>query len=482
MEKDSYINRINEDFNYDETVEIIDQEHGGVNEGKIKSIRGDLLVVYNKDTKREERYNREDNIIIKLWEPGRPFQVFNRVDLRLINSDYWIIGMITDIDNEKEQLCIKYTDKEKNIQEEWVNIHSERISPVGQHTSGIGTGNILTAEEINQKLFKNRKFITLNKDQEQKIINNLEKLHFFIKKTKGDGNCMFRAVSDQVYGNEDYHDIIREKCMDYLLIEREFFSQFVEGGEKEFDNYVNMKRKSGVWGDDVELQAISEIYNRPIEIYCGSNKPLKTFHENLKDFNLNNENDNKTDIKISPIRVSYHGKEHYNSVVPTKFDVKIWRNYKDNILTKNPGEYEDEILNMKKERKLRKLTEKKEVEESRKLFVKNKDKYLDDMLLDLMLNEGGDNDKSIMKQSELEYKKEQDEMLKKAIDESIKDTEKNESTKNKGMDEMDLYSNPIIQSALELGFSLDDAIMAYSLYPNNQDLAMQYLLSTKSYQ
>ena len=79
---------------------------------------------------------------------------------------------------------------------------------------------------------------------------------------------------------------------------------------------------------------------------------------------------------------------------------------------------------MKKERKLRKLNEKKEIEESRKLFVKTKDKYLDDMLLDLMLNEGGQNDKSIMKQSELEYKKEQDEMLKKAIDEPIKETEK----------------------------------------------------------
>ena len=35
-----------------------------------------------------------------------------------------------------------------------------------------------------------------------------------------DGNCMFRSVSD---GNEEYHDIIRQKCMDYLLIEREFF-------------------------------------------------------------------------------------------------------------------------------------------------------------------------------------------------------------------------------------------------------------------
>ena len=50
-----------------------------------------------------------------------------------------------------------------------------------------------------------------------------------------------------------------------------------------------MKRKSGVWGDDVELQAISEIYNRPIEIYCGSNKPQKTFHQKLNVYNLNNE-------------------------------------------------------------------------------------------------------------------------------------------------------------------------------------------------
>jgi OTU domain-containing protein 5 len=392
--------------------------------------------------------------------------------------------MIVDINNEKEQLCIKYTNNENNFREEWINIHSQRIAPVGKYTKSVGTGTLLSAEEINQKLFKNRKFITLNQSQEEKIKTNIEKLHFFIKKMEGDGNCMFRAVSDQVYGNEDFHNIIREKCMDYLLIEREFFSQFVEGGDKEFDNYINMKRKFGVWGDDVELQAISELYNRPIEIYSGSDKPLKTFHENIKEYNLKEKekNEQNNSIKISPIRISYHGKEHYNSVVPTKFDFDIWRSYKDNMINKSPGEYEDEVLIMKKKQKLNKINDKKEIEESRKLFVKTKDKYLDDMLLDLMLNEGGENDKSIMKQSELEYKKEQDEMLKKVIDESIKDKEKNESNKSKGMDEMDLYSNPIIQSALELGFSLDDAIMAYSLYPNNQDLAMQYLLSTKSYQ
>ena len=46
------------------------------------------------------------------------------------------------------------------------------------------------------------------------------------------------------------------------------------------------------------------------------------------------------------------------------------------------------------------------------------------MLLDLLLNEDGKNDKSIMEQSKLEYKKEQDDLLKKAIKESIDDSKK----------------------------------------------------------
>ena len=120
---------------------------------------------------------------------------------------------------------------------------------------------------------------------------------------------------------------------------------------KEFDNYINMKSKLGVWGDDVELQAISEIYNRPIEIYSGSNKPLKTFHENINEFNLKQENkDNQLEIKkISPIRISYHGQEHYNSIIPRKNNYEIWINYKDSMINTTPGEYEEQILKMKEE-------------------------------------------------------------------------------------------------------------------------------------
>ena len=54
------------------------------------------------------------------------------------------------------------------------------------------------------------------------------------------------------------------------------------------------------------------------------------------------------------------------------------------------------------------------------------------MLLDLLLNENGKNDKNIIEQSKLEYKKEQDDLLKKAIKESIDDSKKIEDeNKNK---------------------------------------------------
>ena len=41
--------------------------------------------------------------------------------------------------------------------------------------------------------------------------------------------------------------------MDYLLIERDFFEQFVEGGKNGFAEQIEMKRKNGVWGDDIDL-------------------------------------------------------------------------------------------------------------------------------------------------------------------------------------------------------------------------------------
>lgn len=36
-------------------------------------------------------------------------------------------------------------------------------------------------------------------------------------------------------------------------------------------------KRNGKWGDNIEIQAFSEIYGRSIEIYEYNNEPMKTF-------------------------------------------------------------------------------------------------------------------------------------------------------------------------------------------------------------
>nr|XP_009789379.1 PREDICTED: uncharacterized protein LOC104237015 isoform X3 [Nicotiana sylvestris] len=81
--------------------------------------------------------------------------------------------------------------------------------------------------------------------------------------------------------------------------ERDHFSQFITEG---FTSYCKRKRRDKVYGNNVEIQALSEMYNRPIHIYSYSNEPMNTFHGSYNS-------------DSPPIRLSYHHGNHYNSLV-----------------------------------------------------------------------------------------------------------------------------------------------------------------------
>jgi hypothetical protein len=38
-----------------------------------------------------------------------------------------------------------------------------------------------------------------------------------VKKMLEDGNCLFRAVADQVFGDSETYDLIRQMCIDYMV-------------------------------------------------------------------------------------------------------------------------------------------------------------------------------------------------------------------------------------------------------------------------
>lgn len=86
-----------------------------------------------------------------------------------------------------------------------------------------------------------------------------------------DGSCLFRAVADQVYGDQDMHGVVRGHCMDYIEQNADYFSQYVT---EDLQTYIDRKRYHGVHGNHLEIQALSEMYSRPIHIYCYSSGKL----------------------------------------------------------------------------------------------------------------------------------------------------------------------------------------------------------------
>lgn len=153
----------------------------------------------------------------------------------------------------------------------------------------------------------------------------------------GDGNCLFRSVAHQIYGNEELHDLVRQKCMDYMESEADFFSQFVVGGKETFHLYLQAKRMNGCWGDDPEIEAMCEIYNRPAEIWAydphQGAKKLRTFHETVGMMNARRAGASSSSSTFS-MRLSYYGGGHYDSVV----DSRLLQSFSS--ISKRPGEIE----------------------------------------------------------------------------------------------------------------------------------------------
>ncbi|XP_068206851.1 OTU domain-containing protein 5-B isoform X2 [Palaemon carinicauda] len=136
-------------------------------------------------------------------------------------------------------------------------------------------------------------------EKERRFEKKMKKKNLIIKKMREDGACLFRAIADQVYGDQDMHSCVRKHCMDYIARNEDSFAPFVS---ENFQTYVTRKRRDDCFGNHIELAAMSEMYNRVIEVYCYSVEPINSFQGTL-------QTDNE------PIRVSYHFGTHYNSLV-----------------------------------------------------------------------------------------------------------------------------------------------------------------------
>lgn len=124
-----------------------------------------------------------------------------------------------------------------------------------------------------------------------------------IRDVANDGNCFFRAVSDQLYGTEQFHYDLRQRACDYIVRNKQLFIDFVND-DQSFDEYVADMRTDGIWADHIEIQAISMTCGVNIRVHQ-SGKPSYDIRNHLA-----------ADAPV--IHLSYHFGEHYASVRPLR--------------------------------------------------------------------------------------------------------------------------------------------------------------------
>lgn len=196
---------------------------------------------------------RDDNLILKqckikifyfyIGVPGRPIRKFNRIDVKYSLNNRWYEAFVIAIEPDKILYRLKKR-IEGQVITEWLNKDSNEIAPVGIY-SGRFNPSLHSSEEINEYLYKKKKFFKASQIQERKFREEIKTINMKIKDICGDGNCLYRAVCDQVYGTEDYFQEVKSKCLEYIEIEKNFFSQYIEGGLDEFDNYIALKKTDG---------------------------------------------------------------------------------------------------------------------------------------------------------------------------------------------------------------------------------------------
>ncbi|KAJ4778684.1 Cysteine proteinases superfamily protein [Rhynchospora pubera] len=148
----------------------------------------------------------------------------------------------------------------------------------------------------------------------ERLLERLKLYDLVELKVQGDGNCQFRALSDQFYRMSEHHKFVRQQVVNQLKSHPEMYEGYVPMG---YDEYIKRMSKSGEWGDHVTLQAAADSYG--VKIFV-----LTSFKDTCY-------------IEILPavqkstriIFLSFWAEVHYNSIYPEgEFPITVYRKKK----------------------------------------------------------------------------------------------------------------------------------------------------------
>ncbi|KAG6853609.1 hypothetical protein C0991_002833 [Blastosporella zonata] len=185
------------------------------------------------------------------------------------------------------------------------------------------------------------------------LTSQLRSLGLYAADTLGDGNCLFRALSDQLHGTPSYHLDLRSQICDFVEKHAERYEPFVED-ERGLQVHLRCMREPGTYGGHVELSAFAHLMKRDVKVvqpglvyviewmaFAGSGSPKKqnkykgyAYEDLEEDGDIENDQDDEEGETIrtrrhrakdrhnkdkdpppgDTIYVAYHDWEHFSSI------------------------------------------------------------------------------------------------------------------------------------------------------------------------
>ncbi|KAL2239415.1 OTU domain-containing protein DDB_G0284757 [Sesamum indicum] len=135
----------------------------------------------------------------------------------------------------------------------------------------------------------------------QRLLDRLQVYELVEFKVQGDGNCQFRALSDQFYRTPEHHKFVRQQVVNQLRSCPEIYEGYVPMA---YEHYLSKMSKSGEWGDHVTLQAAADSYG--IKIFVITSFKDTCYIEILPSVQKSER----------VIFLSFWAEVHYNSIYP----------------------------------------------------------------------------------------------------------------------------------------------------------------------
>ncbi|KAH7325504.1 hypothetical protein B0J17DRAFT_681599 [Rhizoctonia solani] len=100
--------------------------------------------------------------------------------------------------------------------------------------------------------------VPINASNTAELTAQLRSMGLYAAPTLGDGNCLFRALSDQIYGTPNEHLTLRKEICAFMAGHKERFEAFVDD-DRSWEQHISSMRNNGTYGGHLELTAFAQL-------------------------------------------------------------------------------------------------------------------------------------------------------------------------------------------------------------------------------